>query len=77
MNLQQKIMRKDLWEIDETADGVSDQDEEKKEPEDDDYEDRKPYKISDREENRRHSGRKIRQLMFQKGLWLNRLWQPV
>ncbi len=24
-----------------------------------DYEDRKPYKISDREENRRHSGRKI------------------
>ena len=40
-----------------------------------DYEDRKPYKISDREENRRHSGRKISLYLSSKAgrpynLWL-------
>ena len=67
---------KEIWEIDEPADGESTSDEEKERAgRQDDYEDRKPYKISDREENRRHSGRKISLYLSSKAgrpynLWL-------
>ena len=65
---------KEIWEIDEPADGESGLDEEKKEPEDRLIM-QKPYKISDREENRRHSGRKISLYLSSKAgrpynLWL-------
>ena len=67
---------KEIWEIDERQMVKAIRMKEKKEPEDrTDYADRKPYKISDREENRRHSGRKISLYLSSKAgrpynLWL-------